>query len=225
MYLEGHEIIGDAKMTIATRITQAELVGTPVTGLLSGANLRTPCGLRSVENLRPGDLIVTRDNGLQPVRVIWKTTIGPADFAANPDLAPVNLGPRAIGPMMPQRTLRLAPGHRVLVPGWRLADHPDTESCLVAAHEIAGSTDAAFVDRNEEDLTLYNLVFDEHMIFCANGLPVESFHLSREALAGLDVSTRDEIDRLFPDLGAVPEDPPRVAYPMVDHVQYAPEYV
>lgn len=211
-------------MTIATRITEAELVGKPVTGLLAGANLRTPCGLRRVENIRAGDLIVTRDAGLQPVRLIWTQSVGAADIAANPGLAPVWLGPRAIGPMMPQSALRLAPGHRVLIPGWRLIDQPDTSPCLVAAHEISGSTDAAYVDRSEEEFTLYNVVFDTHQIYCANGLPLESFHVSREARAALDPSIRAEIDRIFPDLGALPEDPPRAAYPLVDQVQYAPEY-
>ncbi|MEL7344754.1 MAG: Hint domain-containing protein [Pseudomonadota bacterium] len=211
-------------MTIATRITEADLVGTPITGLLAGANLRTPCGQRRVENLRPGDLVVTRDSGLQPVRLIWTHSVCAADVAANPGLAPVWLGPRAIGPMMPQRGLRLAPGHRVLIPGWRLVDQADTAACLVAAHEISGSTDAAYVDRSEDNFVLYNIVFDTHQIFCANGLPVESFHVSREARASLQPDVRAELDRVFPDLGTLPQDPPRAAYPLVDQVQYAPEY-
>ena len=206
-------------MTIAQRITKAEMVGQPVTGLLSGANLRTPCGNRRVENLRPGDLIVTRDNGLQPVRLVWSQTFGPTELSANPAAAPVWLGPRAIGPMMPQKALRIAPGHRVLIPGWRLIDQPDTKACLVAAHEISGSSDAAYVDRSEDEVTYYNVVFDEH-----NGLPVESYHITREARAALDPGTRAELDRVFPDLGTLPDDPPRAAYPLLDHVRVSPEY-
>ncbi|MCH7911273.1 MAG: Hint domain-containing protein, partial [Candidatus Hydrogenedentes bacterium] len=41
-------------------------------GIVEGANVRTPCGPRRVELVRAGDLIVTRDNGLQPVRAIWR---------------------------------------------------------------------------------------------------------------------------------------------------------
>ena len=211
-------------MTIATRITEAEMVGQTATGLLAGANLRTPCGNRRVENLRAGDLIVRRDAGLQPVRMVWTQTLGPTDFAANPALAPIWIGPRAIGPMMPQKALRVAPGHRVLIPGWRLVDQPDTKACLVAAHEISGSSDAAYVDRSEDEVTLYNVVLDSHLIFCANGLPVESFHVTREARAALDPKVRAELDKIFPDLGTLPGDPPRAAYPLVDHVQYAPDY-
>lgn len=211
-------------MTIATRITEADLVGQPITGLLAGANLRTPCGDRRVENVRPGDLIVTRDAGLQPVRLVWTQTLNAKDLAANPALAPVWLGPRAIGPMMPQRPLRLAPGHRILIPGWRLVDQPDTKACLVAAHEISGSSDAAYIDRSEEEITLYNVVFDSHQVFCANGLPVESFHVTREARAAMEPAVRADIDRVFPDLGMLPEDPPRAAYPVLDQVQVSPEY-
>ena len=75
------------------------------TGLCAGANLRTPCGERRVEFLRKGDLIVTRDAGLQPVRLIWTRTVTAAEIAADPSLAPIVVRPRAVGPMMPKKTV------------------------------------------------------------------------------------------------------------------------
>jgi hypothetical protein len=68
-------------------------------------------------------------------------------MAADPSLAPVCLRPRAIGPMMPQRDLLVAGDHRLLIPGYRLADQPDTAAALIPAREIAGTSDTAFVDR------------------------------------------------------------------------------
>ena len=93
-----------------------------LTGVCSGANVRTPMGARRIELVRPGDLIVTRDNGLQPVKQIWKRTLTEVELARASDLAPICLQPRAIGPMMPTRPLRIAPGHRALIPGYRIAD-------------------------------------------------------------------------------------------------------
>ena len=51
-------------------------------GLVAGANLRTPCGARRVENIRVGDLVVTRDAGLQPVRVVFSRTVTAGELAA-----------------------------------------------------------------------------------------------------------------------------------------------
>ena len=57
-------------------------------GIVEGANVRTPCGPRRVDLVRPGDLIVTRDNGLQPVRMDWKRDLTAADLAVNSKLDP-----------------------------------------------------------------------------------------------------------------------------------------
>ena len=115
---------------MAKKITEGDAVTAGATGLCAGANLRTPCGPRRVEFIRKGDLVVTRDNGLQPVRMIWTRTVKETEFAADPSLAPVLLAPRAIGPMMPQQELRVGGAHRLLIPGWRLEDEDDGENCL-----------------------------------------------------------------------------------------------
>ena len=86
-------------MTVVSKIAkEAGMVQAGAFGLCAGANLRTPCGSRRIENLRKGDLIVTRDNGLQPVRLVWRRTVTAAEITADPSLAPVRLKPRAIGP-------------------------------------------------------------------------------------------------------------------------------
>ncbi len=194
-------------------------------GIVEGANLRTPCGLRRVELVRPGDLIVTRDNGLQPVRMVWKREITSAQMAARPDLAPIRLKPRAIGPMMPQKDLCLAPDHRVLVPGYRLAGHDQRESCLIEARELAGSSDAAYVDRCGDRVNCYTVIFDSHQIFCVNGLPVESFLPTAGALATLSADFRDAIVRRFPQLRREPNAYPPAEYRVVQGAEYLPAQV
>ncbi len=43
----------------------------------------------------------------------------------------------------------------------------------------------------------YNVVFDAHQVFCANGLPVESYLPSRAALPQLDETVRCDLAALF----------------------------
>lgn len=210
---------------MVAKISESEPVTKPgATGLCAGANLRTPCGPRRVENFRKGDLVVTRDNGLQPVRMIWTRRITAAEIAADPSLAPIVLRPRAIGPMMPQRDLSVGGAHRLLIPGWRLEDEPDTESCLVPARDIAGLDDRSFVDRSPEEVTYYNVVFDEPQVICANGLPVESFTPTDENLKDVDSKIVYDLRLTFPNLAPKFADYPAPRYKMRERVSYSPDY-
>ena len=212
-------------MTMAARISKAEKVSkTSVAGLCAGANLRTPCGPRRVEFLRAGDLIVTRDNGLQPVRMVWTRTVTAAEIAADPSLAPIVLRTRAIGPMMPQRDLSVAPAHRLLIPGWRLEGEADNEACLVPARDISDLNDSIYVDRAPDEVTYYNIVFDEHQVFCANGLPVESFSPTTANLKETPRAVCDDLKKIFPELGPKFVDYPAPRYKMRERVSYIPDY-
>ncbi len=193
-------------------------------GIAGTANVRTPCGARHVANLRPGDLVVTRDRGLRPVRLVWSRTVTEADMAADPSLAPVCLRPRAIGPMMPQRDLLVGGDHRLLIPGYRLADRPDTAAALIPAREIAGTSDAAFSDRGRGEMTYWNLVFDAHEVFTANGLPVESFHITDATIEAVPADVRARIGEVFPDLAGRAEEHRVLCYPVAGRDSYLPEY-
>lgn len=209
-------------MTIAGKISQTDMALTGATGLCTGANLRTPIGERRVEFFRRGDLVVTRDNGLQPVKLIWKREISEAEIAADPSLAPVLLNTRAIGPMMPARPLRVGGAHRLLIPGWRLMDEEDAVNCLVPARDVDGVSLGNETDAKEA--TYYNIVFDAPQVFCANGMPVESFVPSRETLEHVPDEIKDELRELLPDLGPEFADYPAPAYKFRERVSYTPSY-
>ncbi|MGR3660969.1 MAG: Hint domain-containing protein [Paracoccaceae bacterium] len=193
-------------------------------GIVEGGNVRTPCGPRRIELVRPGDLIVTRDNGLQPVRMVWKRTISTADMIVNPDLAPIRFKPRAIGPMMPQKDLSVSPDHRLLVPGYRLFGQDQTTCCLIEAREIAGVSDAAYVDRSAATVNYFTLVFDTHQIFSCNGLTIESFLPTAGTVAALDDGLRDDLVRRFPQLKREPNSYPPAEYKVVKGVDYLPHH-
>ena len=212
-------------MTAVTSIKSDDSVAKAgATGLCAGANLRTPCGDRRVEFIRKGDLVVTRDAGLQPVRMIWTQTVTAAEIAADPSLAPIVIRPRAGGPMMPKKTVSVGAAHRLLIPGWRLLDEEDTTNCLVPARDITDLSDESFVDRSPEEVTYYNIVFDEHLVLCANGLPVESFSPNVETLKKTPKPVRKELTATFPDMGPKFKDYPAPRYKMREQASYIPNY-
>ena len=188
-----------ANMTVLSKIegVPRQAAQLPI-GLAGDTNVRTPCGPRRVENLRPGDLIVTRKDGLQPVRMIWKRTISATEVAADPSLAPVIIKPRAVGPMMPQSTLRLAAAHGMLLPGYRVDGLKDTDVCMVRARDFAQMSEDAMIDRRVSTAEFYNLVFDNHQLFAANGLMVESFLPTPVSVSVLADEDRERLEEIAP---------------------------
>ncbi len=191
-------------------------------GLAAGTDLRGPFGARHIEHVRPGDMIVTRTGGLQPVRFAWSRTLAPEQMRDNPALAPVRLRPRAIGPMMPQRELIVAPDHRLLIPGYRIAGAEGEAGVLVEAIEIAGRGRGASATTSEAPVTFYQLVFDSHQILTANGLPVESFLPTPSALASLDPELRAALLERFVTLGKEPGAYPPASFRVMSGIDLLP---
>ncbi|WP_425091740.1 Hint domain-containing protein [Tropicimonas sp. S265A] len=193
-------------MTVMTRVEPALVpdCATHLTGLVSGANVRTPCGERRVENLRPGDLIVTRSDGLQVLRHVVRVTLSHEDLRKNPGLAPIRLMPRALGPMMPGRTLALAPNHSVRVPAYLLAQEARDPTLKLAASDLLDTFEHAFVDLGgdtiSDGVTYHSLVFDTPQVFSVNGVLVESYAPDESSLTALDIDTQSALRRLFPEL-------------------------
>lgn len=210
-------------MNMVKTIADGAVMNAGVPGLCAGANLRTPCGERRVEFLRKGDLVVTRDNGLQPVVMIWTRVITAADMAADPAFAPVLLAPRAIAPMMPSKPLQVGGAQRLLIPGWRIEEEEDGENCLVAARDVEGLELGSAP--GPDDVTYYNVVFETPQVFCANGMPVESFTPSAQALKTLPRQVRQELQRSFPNLAPHFDDYPAPAYKRRKRVSYIPNFV
>lgn len=154
-----------------------------------GTMIATAEGERPVETLKVGDMVVTLDHGLQPVR--W---IGTAEVAGDGDFAPVVFAPGAIGN---SRRLRVSPQHRVLVRGWQAELHYGHPEVLVPArHLLNGSS---VVQEAAERVTYYHLMFDRHEIILSDGAETESFFPGDQVLLN-DRKTRAELLRLFPEL-------------------------
>ena len=194
-------------------------------GIVAGASLRTPCGLRRIEMVRPGDMVVTRDNGLQPVRRIWERSVTIAEMMTDRSLAPVCFLPRAFGPMLPAKRISLAPDQRFLMPGYRLAGQQDTTGCLVAARDLAGPVKDAFVDMSARRVRYFTLLFDTHQVFCVDGLPVESFLANASGVQRLEESLRDDVLKLFPKLRSDPNAYAAVPYKGLKAPQYVPDRI
>ncbi|SEP94465.1 Hemolysin-type calcium-binding repeat-containing protein [Loktanella sp. DSM 29012] len=158
-----------------------------------GAMIATPRGARDVATLRVGDMVVTRDHGLQPIRWIQSRTV-----PARGRFAPIRIRP---GVVTGQETdLLVSPQHRMLFQGYRAELLFGESEVLVPAKHLLDGHDVT--QETGGDVTYIHMMFDCHEVIFANGAATESFHPGDVGMNGITDRARAELFDLFPDLRA-----------------------
>lgn len=164
-----------------------------------GTRIRTAEGDVAVEDIREGDRIQTKDNGLQEVRWIGQKRVTGARLYALPELRPVRLRSGALGKDRPDGDLLVSPAHRMLVKGQKARALFGENEVLVAARDLI---DDRFItrDRSVSCVTYIHLLLDQHQVVFANNLETESFLPEDEAIAAVEQAQRDRLLSEMPDL-------------------------
>ncbi|TCP63294.1 Hint domain-containing protein [Rhodovulum bhavnagarense] len=158
---------------------------------VGGTLIDTPDGPRRVENLRAGDLVLTRDHGAQPIRWIGGSTV-PAEGRH----APVRI---ARGRLGATRDLWVSQQHCILI------EHAQAELLFGDPEVLARARDLAefsgiHVVAYPGNVTYYHMLFDCHQIVRAHGVWSESYLPGPMTMAGFDAAVQAEILALFPQL-------------------------
>ncbi|HEY6919584.1 MAG TPA: Hint domain-containing protein, partial [Tabrizicola sp.] len=166
----------------------------------SGTLVDTPDGPRPVESIRPGDLVLTLDDGPQPVRWCGQRRLGLADLLADPSLHPVEIAAGALREGVPECAVRVSPQHRVMFAGAECELFFGAEEVLVPAIQMVGRRPG--IRQQLSPVVYVHLMFDRHQILSTHGMWSESFQPGDRVLDGMPDPQRDELLRLFPDLEA-----------------------
>jgi hypothetical protein len=163
---------------------------TSVPCFVAGTLIATPTGEVAAEQLSPGDLVLTQDDGPQPVRWIGQRTVEAAG-----DFAPIHIRADTFGT---HRDLLVSPLHRVLIRD-NLAELLFGEAeVLVAARDLVN--DRSVLRRVGGDVTYVHLLFDRHQVVFSEGLETESFLPGPQTTKSLEREIVDEICAIFPEI-------------------------
>ncbi|PSL21898.1 Hint domain-containing protein [Shimia abyssi] len=147
-------------------------------GFTPGTRLMTEHGERRVETLCPGDLLMTRDAGLQPLLATVTRTL-----AADRDNAPIAVTNALFSNA--KRTLLVSPTQSLLVENWRAEMLFGQRQVLVQArHMIDG--DRAF-DLPRSGVMYVHLILPAHHLLVSEGVPVESLLMADTTPAILSI--------------------------------------
>jgi hypothetical protein len=159
---------------------------------VAGTQIRTPDGGRPVEDLRPGDLVITRDNGPQAIR--W---IGRSSALACGKLAPVRIAEGALGKGLPRRDLLVSRQHRMLLSSPIVERMFGSREVMVPAIKLLGLKGVTLVEDGGL-VEYFHILTDRHEIIFAEGALSETLLTGAEARRALGAEALEEIDTLFP---------------------------
>ncbi|RBP84413.1 Hint domain-containing protein [Rhodobacter sp. 140A] len=157
---------------------------------VAGSRVATPAGPRAVETLVPGDLVLTKDAGPQPLRWIGRRTV-PAEGR----FAPIRFETGAHGATRP---LLVSPQHRVLVRDPAAELLFGEAEVLVAAKDLVDGRAVQVVEGGTVEYV--HLLLDRHHIVFADGIASESFLPGPQVMGAMEAAVQAEICALFPGL-------------------------
>jgi hypothetical protein len=168
-----------------------------------GTTIRTADGARMIQDLRPGDKIVTKDNGLQPVLWAGHRRMTAGRLHAMPQLRPIRFRAGVFGIGRPDADLLVSPQHRMVVKGPAAMALFNTPEVLVSAEDLVNGS-SIHVDLTPRDAVYIHIMLAQHQVIWANGLETESFHPANAALHTLG---SDQHRALLDLLPGVADDP------------------
>lgn len=166
-----------------------------------GTMLETPGGLKPVESLVAGDMVVTKDAGAQPILWAGSRNVSGARLYAMPDLRPVRIREGALGTNRPEGDLIVSPDHRMLVSGQTARDLWGESEVLVAARDLIDGTRIAR-DLAAKSVTYHHLMLEQHHVLVANGIETESFHPDAAKLDSIEEDQRLRLYDVMPELAS-----------------------
>ncbi|WP_230533062.1 Hint domain-containing protein [Microvirga roseola] len=131
-----------------------------------GTLILTPDGVKRIEDLQPGDQVVTKSSGLQRIKWIPRQVFRREHGRAwGSEIAPIAIEKDALGEGFPNRRLILSPAHSLFL-----------ENILIPARLLVNGTSIRRVDYSGTVLEYFNIELEQHQIIYANGAAVETFY-------------------------------------------------
>lgn len=164
-----------------------------------GTLIRTPNGQSPVEDLFPGDKVLTKDSGPQEILWMGMRQVSGARLHMTPSLKPVRIRAGALGEEEPQPDLVVSADHRVLLQGRKAEALFNTPEVLVRAADLVDDY-SILTERSTRHVAYVHMLLPRHEVIWANGVETESFHPGAADLDHLNDIERRELSEAVPDV-------------------------
>ena len=159
----------------------------------TGTRIATPDGDRTVETIKPGDLVLTHDGRSTPVIWrAWQSVVNPRNLSVG--RGPVRIEAGALGPDLPNAPLTVTADHALLFDDMLINAGTLVNGTTIRLLPLAGLP-ARF--------NYWHLELEKHECVVANGVPAESFidYVGRSGFDNYDeYLALAGADRLIPEM-------------------------
>jgi hypothetical protein len=150
----------------------------------NGTLIATPTGGALVEDIAPGDSIVTADGRVRPVKWVGQRYVYLRGHRNPAKAAPIRIVRGAFGEGRPARDLLVSPDHAIWIVTDHIADEMDdvrlVGGALIPAEVLANGA-TVYQDTSLSEITYYHVELDSPDVLLAEGLTVESYRHANAA--------------------------------------------
>lgn len=151
----------------------------------SGTKILTPNGERAVESLKVGDTLVTQEGKTTTIHWASHTHHSAQTVSRFPNIRPIKIPANSFAAGMPHDDLYLSRQHRVMIESVVAERMVGQSQVLVPIHTLA-EFDFATTVTQDQDVSYYHILTDQHDVLLANGLPCESLYVGEHLEKALD---------------------------------------
>jgi len=141
------EVNGNAELTVC---------------FLEGTRLLGLHGDIAVEDMEPGDRLITHSGAMRPVKWVGRRLIDASRHPRPDTVWPIRIEAGAIDHGLPERPLYLSPDHALYLDG-----------CLIPAKALVNGR--SIIQEKRDRIMYYHVELESHDILLAEALPVESY--------------------------------------------------
>lgn len=141
---------------------------TSVPCYVAGTKIETEHGTTAIEDVVPGMLVLTYDNGLVPVVWAGKRHISMAMQAQDPSLKPIRISAGALGDGIPSKVLRVSPQHRIFFSDRARRTEATKIDVFAPAKGLVNLRGIHHLD-DGGPITYHHILCENHQIIKANG--------------------------------------------------------
>jgi len=156
--------------------------------------IETALGPRQADELRPGDMVLTLDDGYCPIT--WVRADDRSLDGVSDDERPILIAAHALGAGLPKRDLIVSPQHRIFVGGHGQLEQHFPQEALVPAKALTGLPGIRAM-RGKRSITWVHFALQRHHVVRANSVLSESLYLGRMVLNGLRAQDRARLEQIY----------------------------
>jgi hypothetical protein len=163
-----------------------------------GTLIQTTQGNVAVEDLQPGDMIVTSSGAAEKLVWIGSSSFVPADAGRRIPL--IRVMADSFGQSRPSSFITLGPAARILHTPHHLRGDAGSAQMLTPVREFVDGVNVIEVVP-PTPVRLFHLCLSHHAVINVGGLEMETFHPGTQALRSVSHSLRDRFLGMFPRIG------------------------